>query len=217
MFRPSRGKSIIAGLILAFVFGMAGCSQNPSANEQKGLFGGLLESSKPITISEGTALTVVLDQSLSSAENRSGDTFQASVAEPIVVEGKTVIPKDARVEGRVVDANPSGRLKGVARLALALDSVEVNGKKYDLDTTDSSHYGHNHNKRNAEWIGGGAAGGALIGGLAGGGKGALIGAAVGAGAGTAGAAYTGKKDIHIPAESHITFRLTKPVTIPVKG
>jgi hypothetical protein len=75
--------------------------------------------------------------------------------------------------------------------------------------------GRNHNKRNAEFIGGDA--GALIGGLAGGGKGALIGAAAGAGAGTGAAAYTGKQDVRLPAETRMSFRLTKPVTISVKS
>jgi hypothetical protein len=68
-------------------------------------------------------------------------------------------------------------------------------------------------KRTATLIGGGAGGGALIGGLAGGGKGALIGAALGAGAGTAGSAYTGEKEIVLPAESALSFKLTEPVTI----
>jgi hypothetical protein len=71
-------------------------------------------------------------------------------------------------------------------------------------------------KRTAAMVGGGGGGGALIGGLAGGGKGALIGGLVGAGAGTAGAAFTGNKDIVIPAESVVTFHLTAPVTVTVK-
>jgi hypothetical protein len=162
-------------------------------------------------------INVTLDQSVSSDKNRSGDEFDASVSSPVVMDGKTVIPKGARVHGRVVEARESGRLAHVAHLRLALRSVEVSGKSYDLETSAVIRTGGSHNKRNVEMIGGGAGLGALIGGVAGGGKGALIGAAAGAGAGTATAAATGKKEITIPAETPLTFKLAQPVTIQVKG
>jgi len=73
--------------------------------------------------------------------------------------------------------------------------------------------GKSHKKRDIVAIGGGSALGALIGGIAGGGKGAAIGAGAGAGAGTVGAAATGKKEISLPAESHLTFRLSRSVTV----
>ena len=158
----------------------------------------------------------MLDQSLSTAENRPGDSLQASVAVPIVIDRKTVIPKDARVKGHVVDVQASGRLTGTARLVLTLDSVEVDGESSTIATDDEGRIGKNHNKRNGILIGGGAGLGALIGGIAGGGKGVLIGGAAGAGAGTAGAAYTGKKDIRVPAETKLTFRLARPATISQK-
>ncbi|MGH9703305.1 MAG: hypothetical protein ACRD4K_08010 [Candidatus Acidiferrales bacterium] len=198
-------------------------SANDSATESKSApakssaFGGLFSSTKPVTVPAATSLHVVLDQTLSSARSRPGDQFEASLAEPVVLEGVTVIPRHSHVRGRVVDADASGRLKGVAKLEITLASVEVNGKWYDLDTNSSTHVGQNHNKRNGVLMGGGAGLGALVGGLAGGGKGALIGAAAGAGAGTAGAAATGKKDISFPAETPLTFRLKSSITIPVKS
>jgi outer membrane lipoprotein SlyB len=102
-------------------------------------------------------------------------------------------------------------------LKLALTSVEIDGKDYDLQTTSVTRSGRNHNKRNAVLIGGGTGVGAAIGAAAGGGKGALIGGAIGAGAGTGTAAATGKLDITIPAESQLSFKLTQPVTVQVKG
>jgi len=222
VFAGRRFVPLALSLLLWVV--MIGCAQNPQAaneadqtNDKPGLLSRILGSKRPITVSEGTDLTVVLDQSLSTMENRPGDVFQASVAAPIVIDGKTVIPKDARVKGHVVDAQASGRLSGIARLVLTLDSVEVDGESSAIATDDEGRIGKNHNRRNGVLIGGGAGLGALIGGIAGGGKGALIGSAAGAGAGTAGAAYTGKKDIRVPAETRLTFRLARPATISRKS
>ena len=212
------------GLALILSAALARCGQNSQASgtsdqpsDKPGFFSSLFSSTKPITVPEGTDLTIVLNQSISTASNRSGDTFRASVAAPVIIGDKTVIPRDANVSGHVVDAEPSGRLKGVAHLDLTLDSLEVNGKSYDIVTGDDARTGKNHNKRNGVLIGGGAGLGALIGGVATGGVGAAIGAAAGAGAGTAGAAYTGKKDIRVPAETALTFRLARPVIISVKS
>ncbi len=177
----------------------------------------LVDKTDPVTLSPGTPIHVRLDQSLASNQNRSGDRFDATVSDPIVLDGKTVIPEGSQVTGRVVDARKSGHLMGVARLRLELASVEVKGKSYDLETSSARRGGGNHNKRNLGFIGGGAAGGVLIGALAGGGKGALIGGPVGAGVGTAAAYFTGKKNIRLPAESPLTFKLSQPVTINVKS
>lgn len=177
----------------------------------------LANRTEAVTLPSGTALHVRLDQTLASNQNRSGDAFEATVAEPIVLDKKTVIPEGARVQGRVVEVRESGHLMGVSRLRLALDSVEVNGKSYEIQTTTTGRRGGSHKKRNWAFIGGGAGGGALIGAIAGGGKGALIGGPVGAGAGTAVAYFTGKKGVRLPAESRLTFELAQPVTINAKS
>jgi hypothetical protein len=171
----------------------------------------------PITLPQETALHVSLDQGLASDQSRPGDHFEATLSEPVVIDNQTVIPEGVHVEGLVVDAHPSGRLMGRARLQLALESIDVNGKSYELRTDTSRRAGGSHKKRNWAWIGGGAGGGLLIGALAGGGKGALIGGPVGAGAGTAVAYFTGKKDIHLAPETPLTFRLAQPLTIDLKG
>ena len=168
------------------------------------------------TVPTGTAIHVTLDQAIASDQNRPGDHFKATVSEPVVIDGKTLIPQGAYAEGLVVDAQHSGRLKGRARLQLTLETVNVNGQHYDVRTSSSWRSGGAHKKRNWGWIAGGAGGGALIGGLAGGAKGALIGGPVGAGAGTAVAFFTGKKDIHLRAEAPLTFKLAGPLTIQAK-
>lgn len=171
----------------------------------------------PVTVPERTSIHVTLDQALASNQSRPGDRFDATVAEPVVVSEKVVIPQGAHVGGVVVDARESGRLLGRARLQLALQSIELDGKRYEIRTASSQRIGGNHKKRNFAWIGGGAGGGVLIGALAAGGKGALIGGPIGAGAGTAVAFFTGRKDIRLPAETPLTFKLAEPVTVQLKS
>ena len=171
----------------------------------------------PVTMPEETAIHVTLNHALASDQNRPGDRFEATVSEPVVIEDKTVIPEGAVVDGLVVDARHSGRLMGRARLRLALESVSVDGRTYEIRTHSTSRIGGNHKKRDIGFIGGGAGGGLLIGAAAAGGKGALIGGPAGAGAGTAVAFLTGKKDIRLPAETPLTFRLARPITIGAKG
>jgi hypothetical protein len=99
-------------------------------------------------------------------------------------------------------------------MGLSLDSFDLNGKTYRIDTTHVSRAGSAHKKRNIGFIAGGTGLGAALGAIAGGPKGALIGAGAGAAAGTAGAALTGKKNVRVPAESLLSFSLTAPVTVP---
>jgi len=177
----------------------------------------LRDGSDPVMLPERTVIHVTLDQALATNQSRPGDHFDATVSEPVIIDGRTVIPQGAHAEGLVVDARQSGRLMGRARLQLALQTVAVNGQNYNVRTISHPKVGRDHKKRNWAWIGGGAGGGALIGALAGGGTGALIGGPVGAGAGTTVALLTGKKDIKLGAETPLKFELAEPVTIHVKG
>ena len=168
---------------------------------------------KEVTLPAGTVITVRLASAVGSKTSNTGDHFNATIATPVESGGKVVLPKGAEVLGKVAQAVSQGRFKGGASLSLALESVTIDGDAYDIKTNSVARYQKGKGKRTAAMIGGGAGGGALIGGLAGGGKGALIGAVLGAGAGTAGAAYTGEKEIVLPAESTLSFKLAGPLTV----
>jgi len=172
-----------------------------------------LEAPKPLVVPAGTVLTVRLGQSVGSKISSPGQTFTATLASPVSVDGKTAIPAGASASGVVVDAKPLGRFKGGASLQLRLTSIAVGGSERSISTSSVSRSATGKGKRTAVLAGGGAALGALIGGLAGGGKGAGIGALAGGGAGAGGAAFTGNKDIVLPAESALSFKLEQPVEI----
>jgi len=154
-----------------------------------------------ISLPEGTDIRVRLDQDLGSKISNPGDTFQATVSDDIVVRGTTVIAKGARADGTVVDAKPLGRFKGGAALAVKLDRVHTRWGSYPVETSSISRAEKGKGKRTGVMAGGGAGLGALIGGLA------------GAGAGTAGSAFTGNKDIVLPAETLLTFKLEHSVRV----
>lgn len=170
-----------------------------------------------VELPAGTEIRVRLDQDLSSKDSQAGETFPATVAEDVAVNGAVVIPKGSRANGTVVDAKPLGKFKGGALLAVKLDRVQSSWGSYPVETASISQAEKGKGKRSATMIGGGAGLGALIGGLAGGGKGAAIGALAGGGAGTAGSAFTGNKQIVLPAETLLTFRLQNPVRITESG
>lgn len=170
-----------------------------------------------ISLPAGTEIQVRLDSDLGSAISHAGDAFTATVAQDVSVNGQTVIPREARAEGVVVDAKALGHFKGGALLSVRLDRVHTRWGSYPVQTSSISRAEKGKGKRTGLFAGGGAAFGALVGGLAGGGKGAAVGALAGGGAGTAGGALTGNKQIMLPAETLLTFRLEHSVHITEQG
>src|SRR3954471_23620918 len=166
-------------------------------------------TSKTFTVPAGTLVSVRLGETLGSKTSQAGQDFTATLAEPVIVEQKEVIPAGADARGTVVDAKGLGHFKGGALLQIQLNSI----KDYKVQTASVNRSAKGKGKRSAVMIGGGAGAGALIGALAGGGKGAAIGALVGGGAGTAGAAFTGNKEIVLPAETVVSFKLLQPVEV----
>ena len=161
----------------------------------------------------GAPLVVRVGQTLSAKNNNVGDTFTGALAQSVVVHGVKVIRAGTPVTGTVVAAKGQGRFKGTGDLGIAINRVG----RYSVVTSSYEATAKGKGKRTAGFVGGGAGGGALLGGLAGGGKGALIGGLLGAGAGTAGAAFTGNKDVSVPAESVVTFNLSRPITVVMES
>ena len=167
-----------------------------------------------ITIPAGTALDVRLQETIDTKRNRAGDRFDATLTRAIVVDRETVVPRGTPFGGHLIESRPSGRLKGHAELSLSLDSFELNGRRYEIRTTHVARASGGHKKRNWTLIGGGSGLGTALGAIAGGPAGALIGAGAGAGAGTAGAVFTGKKNVRLPVETPLAFTLREPVSLP---
>ena len=166
-----------------------------------------------IEVPPGTVLEARIDEALSTARNREGDKFQATLENPVEIGGREAVPRGARLRGHVTTSRSSGRLEGRAVIGITLDSVEYRGRSVPITTSLDTKSSEAHKKRNIEMVGGGAGLGALVGALAGGGKGAAIGAAAGAGAGTGAAAATGKLEVEIPAETIFTFKVRSPVEL----
>ena len=168
-----------------------------------------------ITVQAGTNLAIRIDHSIRVKTAHVGDAFNGELVEAVSDSmGHVVLPKGTPVSGVVDAAHRRGRFKGASELSLRLTSMTLNGKQYALRTADTARTKKGKGKRSIAMIGGGTGLGMLVGGLAGGGKGMLIGSLLGGGAGTAGAAFTGNRDLTIPAESVVHFRLVRDLVIP---
>ena len=167
-----------------------------------------------VTIPAGTSLAIRIDQRISVKTSHEGQTFTGEVVEPVVAsDGGVLVPKDTPVGGVVDEAKKRGHFKGRSFLELRLTSMTLNGKQYDVATKDLSETKKGKGKRTAAMIGGGAGLGMLVGGVATGGVGLVVGGLVGGGAGAAAAGGTGNRDLDIPAETVVHFKLSDDLVV----
>lgn len=170
-----------------------------------------------VTVAAGTLLSVRLAEALDSDRNKPGDTFTATLDQPLVVDGFVIAERGARLEGKVVEAAQAGRVRGVSNLAIELTHLKTSdGQRVPVKTETFTKAGQSSVGSDAAKVGAAAAIGAAIGAIAGGGKGAAIGAGVGGAAGTGGVLATRGKATHLPVETRISFRISEPVPITEK-
>ncbi len=165
-----------------------------------------------VVLPPGTELAVLTDERIDSHDVVEGQTFRAEIADDVRdTDGSIAIPRGSPA------ALITRRVENNGDITLDVQSVSVAGRRYRVSTEDNelqnNSPGIGANKRTGEYVGGGAAIGAIIGAIAGGGKGAAIGAAAGAGAGAGTEIITRGKEVHVPAESVIRFRLDHPLRL----
>jgi hypothetical protein len=158
----------------------------------------------------GTNLVIRMIESVDSETNRVGQTFRASLDQPVMLNGQTAIPRGADVVVKLVDLKESGKITGRGDLTLSLQSVLINGHFVDINTQSINKEGASQGEKTAKVAGGTAAVGAIIGAIAGGGKGAAIGAGAGAAAGAGSQVILGGQRVRIPSETRLTFILDNP-------
>ena len=167
-----------------------------------------------VNVAAGTNLTIRINQHISVKTSRVGDRFDGEVVDPVVGDNdRVVIPKGAPVSGVVVASHRRGHFKGSSILELRLTYLTLNGTRYALDTHDLTQTKKGKGKRSAAFIAGGSGLGMLVGGVASGGVGLLVGGLVGAGGGTALGGLTGNRDIEIPAEAIVRFKLADNLVV----
>lgn len=213
--------NIVLSVALAAVLVQAGCSkdsqptQNAAASEKTP--GATRTAKSPaisLTLPEGTPLEVRTTTALSTNMQQAGETFTAHLEQPLVLGSREIVPKGAEVEGKIVEADKGGRVKGLATLSVQLTRLHTaSGGVIEISTSTITRQANATKGKDAAKIGIGSGIGAAIGAIAGGGKGAAIGAGVGAGAGTGVVLATRGNPAVIPSETVLHFALRAPVTL----
>lgn len=168
---------------------------------------------EPLVLPAGTRVAVRTASAISTKSAAAGQTFAASLAEPLVVNGRVVAPRGSDATLLVVESDPGGRVKGVAALTVRLAELRAAGRTVRVQSSTYTAQARATKKKDAMKVGIGSGIGAAIGAIAGGGKGAAIGAGAGAGAGTGAVLATRGDPAVIPAEALITFRLGSSVSL----
>lgn len=170
---------------------------------------------REVTIAADSLVHAKLDTAVASDTSRVEDRVQATISEPVVVDGVEAVPAGSVLQGVVTNATPAGKVKGRAELAFKFDTLAAGGDQYRVKTRGVGIEAPATKKNDALKIGIPAAGGAILGGILGGGKGAAIGGAIGGGAGTAVVLTTPGKEVRLPAGTAVTVKLLEPLTIRV--
>lgn len=168
-----------------------------------------------ILVPSGSHLVVRMIDGIDSNRNQVGDSFQASLEEPLIVDSTQVAAKGTTVYGKLEQVKSAGRIQGQSELRLVLTGIVLNGATYNLVTGQYEVQGKSRGRQTATRAGIGALAGTVIGAIAGGGKGAAIGAGVGAGAGAASTVLTHGQQVHVPSETVLNFTLEQPVRLPL--
>jgi len=174
-------------------------------------------SGADVLVPAGTHLVVRMIDGIDSDRNSVGDSFQASLEEPLIVDSTQVAAKGTTVYGKLEQLKSAGRIQGRSELRLVLTGIVLNGATHNIVTGEYDVQGSSRGQQTAKRAGIGAVAGGIIGALAGGGKGAAIGAGVGAGAGTAVQVMTHGQQVHVPSETVLNFTLEQPVQLPVSS
>ena len=180
-----------------------------------------------LPVPAGTALMVKLETTLATFSNKAGDPFQGSLTQPVVLNGKTVIPAGARIEGRVTKVAEPRRISGKPTIGILAETLVLpTGEHFFLDATlvdtnagkdtdvnnEGEFKGSGHDRRDQIETGGGVAGGMLIGGLVGGPVGVLVGGVIGAGS-TGGHWLSKHRSATLPAGTTLTIELNRPLAM----
>jgi hypothetical protein len=190
------------------------------------LLSAMLAAQTTSPVPAGTALMVRLDTTLATFSNKAGDPFQAKLTQAIVINGATLIPVGATVEGRVTKVTEPRRISGKPSIGLLPEAVILpTGERFYLDATltdtnipgtdvssEGQFKGTGHDRRDTIETGAGTAGGMLIGGLIGGGPGVLIGGAVGATSTTV-HWLVKHRSATMPAGTQLTLELNRPLNM----
>ena len=166
-----------------------------------------------IEVPAGTSIAVRMIDPVDSRTDKVGQTYRASLDEPIMVNGNVVVPRGTDVTAKLVDDKQSGRVTGQTVLTIDLESITLQGRVIPLATEEVTRASGSRTKKTGVATGGLAALGAAIGGIAGGGKGAAIGAVTGAGAGAGATVMMKGEQVKIPSETRLTFNLQQPLRI----
>jgi hypothetical protein len=174
-------------------------------------------SGADVLVPAGVHLVVRMIDGIDSNRNQVGDSFQASLEDPLIVDSTQIAAKGTTVYGKLEQVKSAGRVQGQSELRLVLTGIVLNGATHNIVTGEYDVQGSSRGHQTAKRAGIGAVAGGIIGAIAGGGKGAAIGAGVGAGAGTAVSVMTHGQQVHVPSETVLNFTLEQPVRLPISS